>query len=401
VNEGPAGVATEFAEEPDAESELRAAVHSDLYAEEKPEAYGPIGVVAIELPGDPQERWAAFTRGSAAQLPAGYEPRCHFVAIYAPAGDSWEELVREPLCDHAYPEASLVSADLLPEWGEGEYWFDVGGLAGANGGTYELVRFNGSVVEHLLLYDSTVSGRAGAVQDLDGDGVGEVVLNGWDLYAWGNPRPGFELFYSLVYRWVGRELTLVALESLPADFPADLREAVERAVELGLADLWQDAYEAIQEAQALPGGDDERIRWMALHTERTLEARECMDRCAYPFNTNVSAGEYQRAIDALRSADISAIFGPNSVVRARSIVSEEIQSNADVHGEALVDFSSRAIEVRPELAPAYFVRAIGNYLIGPENLDAVIADVREALRLAPDDSLYAESLEYLTELAGG
>jgi hypothetical protein len=45
--------------------------------------------------------------------------------------------------------------------------------------------------------------------------------------------------------------------------------------------------------------------------------------------------------------------------------------------------------VRPELAAAYFVRALGRHLVDPSDVVTVRADVRQAEGLKPFDEFYA------------
>ncbi|MCA9938324.1 MAG: hypothetical protein KC418_06760, partial [Anaerolineales bacterium] len=60
-------------------------------------------------------------------------------------------------------------------------------------------------------------------------------------------------------------------------------------------------------------------------------------------------------------------------------------------GQMLVMNAGSALTVLPDLAPAYFIRAWGSYLL--DSADPTIkADLQKAVELAPDDALYAEAL---------
>ena len=62
--------------------------------------------------------------------------------------------------------------------------------------------------------------------------------------------------------------------------------------------------------------------------------------------------------------------------------------------DAITQTTDLALKLAPDLAAAYFLRGWGVYLTDPAN-PSVLADVEHAAQLAPQDKLFAESLEYL------
>jgi len=58
----------------------------------------------------------------------------------------------------------------------------------------------------------------------------------------------------------------------------------------------------------------------------------------------------------------------------------------------LMQSASAALEAMPDLAPAYFVRAWGQYLADPAS-PQIAADLAAAAQLAPIDSLYAAAAQ--------
>ena len=58
----------------------------------------------------------------------------------------------------------------------------------------------------------------------------------------------------------------------------------------------------------------------------------------------------------------------------------------------LVVGASAALEVKPELAPALFVRAWGEYLADPSD-PQIAADLAAAAQLAPGDALFGDAAQ--------
>jgi hypothetical protein len=62
--------------------------------------------------------------------------------------------------------------------------------------------------------------------------------------------------------------------------------------------------------------------------------------------------------------------------------------------EAVTTSATLAVQARPDLAAAYFLRGWGTYLDNPSS-PAALEDIEHAVTLAPDEPLFGASLTYL------
>ena len=85
------------------------------------------------------------------------------------------------------------------------------------------------------------------------------------------------------------------------------------------------------------------------------------------------------------------LFGAGGPLRAGLPTAERERALASL----LVERAGRAIAVRRDLAAAYFVRGLGRYLLDPDDVVTVRADIRQALGLEPYDDFYAAAAQFL------
>ena len=360
------------------------------------------GLASLELqplPGGPP-LWAVYSTGMR-NFTLDPTPS-HFVALYAPVGDGWNEVARLDISNAAMAGDPLL--ELGPDFvapdgvaqveiDPGRIWLTVDGGVGAHGGTFQVLSFDGETLRQEIGGVSASPG-AGYLADLNGDGMNDVVLNATEYYvfcyACGVRHPYFS-----VYAWMGDQLLPVEISALmmgQRGTPPD--EANSRAVQLAQAGLWPDALAAIKEAVTLAGADDPptptgSLRWNDALIQLNADAQlASLQSSPYPLLSNVFYGDYAAAVDLMRAWPVDQIFSPDTPL-VMGTVAESWQAELSSY---LTQSASAALEVKPELAPALFVRAWGEYLADPSD-PQIAADLAAAAQLAPGDALFGDAAQ--------
>jgi hypothetical protein len=127
--------------------------------------------------GDGRSLWIVHTVGL-----RDYSSQDHMVAVYEFNSGNWRQLSQFTFPDASDPETipgpdylaarSVQQRFIEPENG----WLVVEGGIGAHGGTFHVLRFDG---QSLSLEASNANGnpRAGLIEDINGDGHEEVLLD--------------------------------------------------------------------------------------------------------------------------------------------------------------------------------------------------------------------------------
>ena len=127
----------------------------------------------------------------------------HFIAIYTQDNGAWQELAHLALVSD---DVKVAGPDYLGENGvtqvqiaPSRIWLQVEGGAGAHSGVFDLVSFDGSQLSRDLNAFAPSPG-VGRVQDVNGDGQPDVIINASDpyvfCYACGVVKIGY-----VVYNW--------------------------------------------------------------------------------------------------------------------------------------------------------------------------------------------------------
>ncbi len=244
------------AQAPDAlTAELQALVAGSLPPTPTPESQGDpgwgaiseAGAIPLQVAAGEPPLWAAFSLGT-----RGLEPlQFHFVAIYTQDASGWKELSRIEL------EAPDILGDVdqilfgPAESGAGGVWLLVQGFVGAHGGCTNLLNFDGQTFQPVLANCNSAP-PAGRAQDLNEDGVPEILLDMSDYYVFCYACAVRTINYQ-VWRWDENQLVEAQLSRLPRPADARLAELNDRAVVLAQAELWKDAQETILLARDLDG----------------------------------------------------------------------------------------------------------------------------------------------------
>lgn len=352
------------------------------------DAFEGLQVVPLTVPQGTQPLWAVFSTG---RVNFDLEPLpSHFLAIYALAGDTWQQLSWLDLSVEqggpAYVQDNACQqVDLEPS----RVWLVVSGGMGAHSGSFQLVSFDGEVLRVEVSMQSPSPGM-GSVRDVDGDGQLDVVLDQSDPYVFCYACGARDVHFQ-VLRWDAAQAKLVeaTFQPLPASLPESVTKPANRAVELAQAGLWKDAYAGIQQAFEAAGDAAAGIvelRWdhalIELHAKALLATLEI----EYPLIQQVFYGDYAAAIDIMRQYQPEEIF----TVQSPLVTNPSVEPFVDSLSQHLVESASAALEAEPDLAAAYFIRGWGEYLADPASSQAR-NDVAKAAELAPDDALFADS----------
>ncbi|NIO70530.1 MAG: hypothetical protein GTN71_16255 [Anaerolineae bacterium] len=351
-----------------------------------------VGALPLTVSSGSQPLWAAFSVGMHG---FGDPPQNHFVAIYTRSDAGWQELTRLELGEGPDPEAlgpdyvfegSLRQVNVEPS----RIWLQLEGGAGAHSGTYHLLSFDGQALK-VEATNFTSSPGGNRLEDLNGDGVLEVLLDATDYYVFCYAC-GMRLVNFTVLRWDGSQMVEVPLTPLPESAPTDLRDLNNRAVELAQAGLWKDALPTIEQALALDA-QDETVAWNAALIRLTAEARRPpydYESIGYPLLDRIFYGDYAAALDVMGDYRVEELFSQPSPL----VVGTVAEGWEDALAQYIQDNATRALQVQPDLAAAWFLRGWATHLVNPGSTEA-LADIERAAELDPNEPLFTQSVAHL------
>ena len=179
------------------------------------------------------------------------------------------------------------------------------------------------------------------------------------------------------------------------------RDLTNEAVALAEAGLWKDAADVIEQARQAsanvqPPFTNDTVDWdyglIKLHADAA--ARAVADS-GYPLLSNVFYGDYAAAVDLMRPYGAAQIFSAQTPL----VVGTTAETWVPELTGAITQSATSALALKPDLAPAYFLRGWASYLADPvANRAQAKADVERASALAPADALYRDAAAFL---AGG
>jgi hypothetical protein len=325
----------------------------------------------------------------------------HFVAIYTGRNDSWQELARlqlntDELGDFGFGpnylyEQGVTQVEMAPN-DPRNLWIAVDGGTGAHGGTFQLLRFDGTTL-HLEINTGNSSPGVGYFEDLNGDGSQELITREHDYYVFCYAC-GVRYLQFGVYTWddVNQRLLEVSLQPMlmgQQGHPA--HQPTNRAVELANADLWPQALAQIEEAERLAAESNEPtdtfvLTWDAAIIRLYNQAYQAeLEYAPYPLLTNIFYGDYAAALDMMRGYDNEQIFSATSPL----IQGTMAEYNEQWLAQYILAQTNAAIAVQPDLAAAYYFRAWATYLNNPAD-PQITADLQQAATLVPTEPLYIQ-----------
>lgn len=296
----------------------------------------------------------------------------------------WLPVDRAPLrCPEGIDRLSALPAR------EDRAWLDLRGPLAPHGRCLEVWRVRGRRLVPAPSHETDGPDES-AWADLEGDGTPELILDADDDYVLCYAC-GLRHAARRAYRWQGEGFGPLAIAPLPESVPAPLRAPLNRSVALAQAGLWRQAA-AVARSVPIPAAEPDARRLASL-IRLNAEAREAAAReSRYPLLAEVLAGDYAAAVAIMRPLGAEAIFSPDSPLVAGSA--------AESWEPRLADWTERsataALALQPRLAEAQFLRGWARYLADPAG-DAARRDLERAALLAPEEPLFAQSAELLSQ----
>lgn len=371
------------------------------------------GVSAIGLtspPGSSMPLWAVHSNGFVNY--SLQSPPTHFIAIYGFDGSGWRELARHdfnpidsagayPLAPDIIPQGAVAQVDIDPSL----VMLTVEGGIGAHGGTFHLLSFDGSALT-VQVANNNDSPGAGFIEDINGDGRNDVVLDQTNAYVFCYACGVRQIRFS-VYGWEPeqRRLADVIPQPLLMGQPQPVREPVNMAVALAEAGLWKDAMAKMEAGRRIAGEQTEpvdtwTIDWnyglIKLHADAMASV---IPQSAYPVLDQVLYGDYAAAADVLRAYTPAQVFDPAGPLITGTVAEgwvNELGSYATQSAVAALALDPAYLGLLPpeQVAAMYLIRAWGSYLVDPAN-PQIVGDLEQAVALAPGDTFYAGCLDYV------
>lgn len=276
-------------------------------------------------------------------------------------------------------------------------FFSVEGGIGTHGGVYDLLRFdpNTNTLDVAFVASSDSPGVA-SESDLNGDGVAEIVVDTSDAYVFCYAC-SVRLPQVALWRWDGSQIVQVQLSALQSDAAPELQAENDNLLALANAGLWKEVFAALPAAEELSasasGGDPDgqfawNLRVLRLNADAKRAAAE--DPSApFPLLAHLFYGDFDAALNVMQQYAPDDLFATPSALVTNSV--------AEGWEETLANWIERttapALDVRPDLAAAWFVRGYGDWLVG-HNAEARTS-LRQAATLAPDNTFMQEAANLL------
>ena len=356
------------------------------------DTYNDVGVLSLVVPPGWESLWAVFSVGM-----RPFDPiRSHFLAIYACDAGTWVERARIDLDDVNPPDMDPAGPDFVSEGSvtqvtidPARIWLTVDGGIGAHGGTFQLLSFDGMAL-HGHVSGVGASPGVGSMQDVNGDGVLDAVLNQSDAYVFCYAC-GVRKVYFRVFYWDSVNLRVLEgrIEHFLMGQPQPMRDLVNPAVDMANAGLWKDALAKITEARDLapsyPECNVQSLNWtygmIKLHAD-AMAADAASG--TYPLLSRVFYGDYAAAVDLMRSYSPAQVFDPAGPLIAGTVA----EGMEGVLSGNIIESANAALALKPDLAEAYLLRGWARNLVVPGD-PQVRSDVHQAAALRPGDAFFA------------
>ncbi|MBI3944037.1 MAG: hypothetical protein HY326_13555 [Chloroflexi bacterium] len=340
-----------------------------------------VNAIALRVPAGQPPLWAVFTTGLRSFQP----PQQHFVAIYTNNNGKWQELSRLNLQDADYIDPmSVRQVQIDPS----RIWLQVDSGAGAHSGCFNVLSYDFKAM-HDEISACNSSPGAGDVKDVNGDGKGDVILNGTDYYVFCYAC-GLRYFQYSVLQWDGARFAEVQLAPLSPYAPENLARLTNQAVEQAQAGLWKDAQATISQTLSLKETHPDATWDAALIGLHAAAFQQQAQHHPYQLLARLFYGDYPGTLDVMRPYSPEILWGQQTPL----VTGTMAEGWAPQLTYWISSTTNMAIKVKPDLAAAYFLRGWALNLQKPGNPEAV-ADVERAAKLAPQEKLFADSLAYL------
>jgi hypothetical protein len=318
---------------------------------------------------------------------------------------TWRERARIDLDDVNPPDMDPAAPDFIAEGSvtqvsidPARVWLTVDGGVGAHGGTFQLLSFDGAPPAGGGALHGHVSGTGaspgvGSMQDVNGDGVLDAVLDQSDAYVFCYAC-GVRKVYFRVFYWdsVNQRILEGRIDYFYMGQPQPMRDVVNPAVDMANAGLWKDALTKVTEARDLapsyPECDVQSLNWtygvIKLHADAmAADAASGI----YPLLSRVFYGDYAAAVDLMRPHSPAQVFDPAGPL----IVGTVAEGFESILSDQIIQSADAALGVKSDLAEAYFMRGWARYLVDSTFTNPQArADVHQAAALRPGDAFFAD-----------
>ncbi len=357
--------------------------------------YAPLGLEGVSVwpltTTNGAELWVAYSYGMRDFI-ANHN---HFIAIYSRTNDGWQQLLKFDLANADYVDPGSVRQEQIEPT---HIWLRVDSGVGAHGGCFDLFAIDPTGRSQITAATNCSDHPgAGFVLDLNQDDQPDVILDHTNAYvfcyACGVRLPAYSIL-----SWDGAQLVEQTLTPLPDSAPADLRQAVNHAIELANAGLWKDAKALIDQAIPITAANPGATRpyyflskwnWVLIFSQ-TLALHEQIAQGAYPLLNNLFYGDYAATLDVMRPYPPDQLFSLTGPLIAGTLAEGWESTLADW----ITQTTNSAIQVQPDLAAAYFLRGYGEWLADQQN-PAALADIEKAAALDPNEKLFSDSVGFL------
>jgi|HigsolmetaAR202D_1030399.scaffolds.fasta_scaffold00078_22 hypothetical protein len=393
-------VATPTIDSEAASAELQELILSQLPATPTPasgdssESFGGIAEVAIDplkVPAGAEPLWLVYSLG----FPNFEQEQMHFLSIYSYTDQTWKELAHHELLNAtSMSTGSVEQVNLSSD----RIWLFVQSGVGAHGGCLELMSYDlGKLKNEIESCNS--SPLAGFVEDFDGDGFDEVIINDTENYVFCYAC-GERFFSYALHHWDGKQLQKIDLRTPPA---VEVSSPLYQLYELAHFGLWKDYEQALAEADL--GSDSLTKLYLALFDLHRKDFQEQAERGNYPLLDQLFYGDHVAAEAVLRAYAPEELFVSPSPVIAGTMADgwdEQVSTWITTTVDLLISANNAGdAPTLPEPIRNIDRLAAANYLYGwalslsEEGPAAGRSYFERAASLKPEDTFYQATLSYV------
>lgn len=301
----------------------------------------------------------------------------HPLTIYQKQGTEFVKITQYDYTNGEY----IGDLELLPNPDANQVLFVVHGGVGAHSSFGTVFAFDGQTLTAVLETHSDAGGGALTVQDVNGDGVLDVIGDDTDYYVFCYAC-GVRIYADTVHRWDGNAFVAQKLT-------ASSDTTIQTAIDYAKAQRWDMVTQLLPRINT-PSSDVDKWNVALLTHWSTLRIPET--DAAFPFLAEVYYGDYDAAVALLRAVGAKDAANPKGKWFAGPIA-EGIDVATDTAIDQfrvtifdnVVQFSTMALTQDDTVASARFLRGWAKTLVNPRD-PAGLADLQA---VATVDLFYA------------
>lgn len=289
----------------------------------------------------------------------------HPLTIYEKTGSDFKVVA-----SYEFAEEYVSTLEIIPLVVADKAFFFVSGGIGAHSSFAKVFSFDGKTLKVELDANSDAGGGALRVVDANKDGQVDLVADSTDYYVFCYAC-GVRIHGETIYAWDGTAFVMQTLQDSPD-------ATLQQAVEFARVQRYKDA--AAQLTKITPPTTPQDL-WNVTIIERMIELRRPTSEDPYPFLAAVFYGDYDTAVNLMRTYDVDVLVNPTGPFFAGTPAEGFVDSVV----WNVVGFTSIALEQDSSLTSAKFLRGWANTLLERRN-PVGIADLQA---VADKDPFYA------------